>query len=514
MDDFADDIDTAAPLPQSGTVSGTIEVAGDVDVFAIDLAAGERILAEIPIVSSMTTPSLGLPEIRVVAQSLDDVLVTNRNNLPGNNDVRSQSLSFTAPEAGTYFVAVSGSLATNGSITTGDYQLNVSRLGSAQPDLTITEADLEARVVNGFNGPELTLTGNVTFSNQGAGLFAGDVDWTTVLFDADTNEVLATQTIGSVAGLQLQSGGTFAGSVFLAYQAAIEPDQRFFASVTATTTGEADEFTQNNTFQTLVFDSTGRFEPAPVPDNGRMRGTDEADVFVLGADGKRGTILDFDIDVDLIDVSGWGARNLNDIQIRDLRDADGRVRWVQISDGAGPTEVLVRFAGEREGLSGAFLGSSEFIFTGGRGAIGSIIDFNPTVVVDSAEQSEFDALARREVFELADDNQRDLLRGFDTQADILDVSTYRRVGVGRHGPRRSDDPRSGASQRHCLVGRNRRWERRRSVGALRCCAVHDRCRAGRGPVHFRRSIGPAAAGPAHRCGGYGWLRHHQWPGLS
>ena len=76
------------------------------------------------------------------------------------------------------------------------------------------------------------------------------------------------------------------------------------------------------------------------------------DTFILGAD-KRDKVADFEDDVDLLDVSGWGVTAFGELNIED------RDKWIRISDGNGH-EALVR--AEDGSLDVGDLDAGDFLF--------------------------------------------------------------------------------------------------------------------------------------------------------
>ena len=75
-----------------------------------------------------------------------------------------------------------------------------------------------------------------------------------------------------------------------------------------------------------------------------LRGTAAREVFVMQNDGKRDLVREFEDDVDLIDVSRV-ADEFGELTIRNLTRKDGSVSWVEISDGDGEAELILRFSG-------------------------------------------------------------------------------------------------------------------------------------------------------------------------
>ncbi len=90
VDDHGDTFQTATAIPVAGsTVSGTLEIAGDSDYFSVSLTAGTH--------TATATGSSAYPELTIYGTNGVTVLALN-----------SETLTFTAPTAGTYYVKVYG----------------------------------------------------------------------------------------------------------------------------------------------------------------------------------------------------------------------------------------------------------------------------------------------------------------------------------------------------------------------------------------------------------------------
>ena len=176
-----DSLSTATPLTLSGgraTVSATIgdgaSTAADVDLYAVTLAAGTVLTADID-ASSLATPSSLDSYLRVFAAS--------GSQLAANDDAGGSFdslVSYTVPTAGTYYIGVSSygnstyAAATAGSgtagSTTGGYTLTVSAALPAptadvidvSPDPRTTSVSAVvvqfSRAVNGVDAADFTLT--------------------------------------------------------------------------------------------------------------------------------------------------------------------------------------------------------------------------------------------------------------------------------------------------------------------------------------------------------------------
>lgn len=101
--------DDATPLTYGERVSGEIEVSGDSDVFAFELLAGETI--ELTVRGSLDDPSLDVVDFQTERRFDDGVY-------------------FSAPQTGTYYVAVRSS-------STGTYSIEGERLEDDHPDTVV-----------------------------------------------------------------------------------------------------------------------------------------------------------------------------------------------------------------------------------------------------------------------------------------------------------------------------------------------------------------------------------------
>ena len=139
-DDFSADVNTTGVLATDGTIAtGTIEIAGDADWFAIDLVAGETYSI------ILTSDTIIPPDLFLnLRDSVGDVIASGVD-LNGMNNI----LTFTASEAGTFFVDVGVS---DFAFNTGDYELialqddfsaDVNTTGVLETDGTVTTGTIE-----------------------------------------------------------------------------------------------------------------------------------------------------------------------------------------------------------------------------------------------------------------------------------------------------------------------------------------------------------------------------------
>ncbi len=160
----------------TGTISGPLPVTGpnatDVDLFAITLMAGEKLILDIDDAFSSENPINA--QLFVMDES-GNVLAQNDNSLPSNGGGGSFSffdpyLEFTDPgTGGTYYVAVStynndpiapGGEFNNLGFAPGDYTLNVS-IDNPAPDLGAFVIAADSLLANDWdeNGDPLSIVG-------------------------------------------------------------------------------------------------------------------------------------------------------------------------------------------------------------------------------------------------------------------------------------------------------------------------------------------------------------------
>ncbi|MEM7188671.1 MAG: hypothetical protein AAF439_03590 [Pseudomonadota bacterium] len=155
-----------------------------------------------------------------------------------------------------------------------------------------------------------------------------------------------------------------------------------------------------------------------------------ADRYVLAADGDADTIRDFEVGIDLLDLSAWGVTAHDELTI--FRHPNGK--------------VFVNYAGERlavddgtRSLQASELSADQFIFTAGNEPLPRIdgTDGNDKIFgTDMAEEifdgAGVDNLFGRggaDVFILAADGRVDSVKDFTLGADVLDVSAWGATGL-------------------------------------------------------------------------------------
>jgi Ca2+-binding RTX toxin-like protein len=145
-DDYAGDITTTGTIAPGGSVSGVFEVAGDVDWFAITLSAGQtlRIAGPASLGAILFYNAAGAPLALDSFRVFDAAMTT-------------QSATFTAATAGTYFVGVSGASAgaaytLSAQLTTpGANPNNVAPIPPPTPGYSTYLGGIDADGVNWFS---------------------------------------------------------------------------------------------------------------------------------------------------------------------------------------------------------------------------------------------------------------------------------------------------------------------------------------------------------------------------
>ncbi|MEM6620981.1 MAG: hypothetical protein AAF674_02045 [Pseudomonadota bacterium] len=160
---------------------------------------------------------------------------------------------------------------------------------------------------------------------------------------------------------------------------------------------------------TQVTDTTAR-------DN--LKAQQEAEDFSLSNDGQHDLIRNFDLNLDRLDVSAWGATGLGDLGIELQFRKDGSANWLNIFDPMGENEVSLRFSSGQT-LDTAALTADHFVF-----ASAPLPAPAPTLVVDPDGYADLRGQDGAERFVLADDGAADLLRNFERGIDTLDVTAF------------------------------------------------------------------------------------------
>ena len=90
-----------------------------------------------------------------------------------------------------------------------------------------------------------------------------------------------------------------------------------------------------------------------------LRGTPAVEVFCMLDDGQRDMVRSVEDGVDLIDVSRV-ATEFGELTIRNLVRKEGSVSWIEVSDGDGEPELILRFSGGAQNAER--LTAEDFIF--------------------------------------------------------------------------------------------------------------------------------------------------------
>ncbi|SBS34882.1 hypothetical protein MAQ5080_03004 [Marinomonas aquimarina] len=164
VDDYAADTTTAGAIAANSEVEGSFEQANDSDWFAVDFEAGTEY--------TMTLSSDNAQTPAMVLRDAEGQTVENNFNITGDD----LTLSFTAEEAGSYFLDVSD---LSGAVS-GDYTISVASDAQDLVELPeLNEDDISADVLT---TSLLDVNGTVASSID----FAGDEDWFTTSLEAGT----------------------------------------------------------------------------------------------------------------------------------------------------------------------------------------------------------------------------------------------------------------------------------------------------------------------------------------
>ena len=184
-DDFAVGTGTSGSVAVSGSATGEIEFEGDRDWFAVDLIAGKTYQIDLK-GSRNGAGTLHNPYLRGVHDA-DGVFITGTTNNDGGVGGNSR-VTFTADEAGTYYVAA-GAYGTR----KGTYTLSVVDVTDGIPDDFAAGTGTTGAVAVGGSA-----TGEIDFN--------GDRDWFAVELDA-----------GSTYQIDLEGEDTGAGTLRFPY---------------------------------------------------------------------------------------------------------------------------------------------------------------------------------------------------------------------------------------------------------------------------------------------------------
>lgn len=140
LDDYSDSAASAGTVAVDGTATGNIEDANDTDWFSVNLAAGQEYRIEVR-GAPTSDGTLSDPYLRGVYDASETLIPSSANDDGGEN--LNSLLEFTAPSAGTYYIAA-GAFGSN----TGTYTVEVTNLGSTD-DFGDTTGTAGAAVVGG-----------------------------------------------------------------------------------------------------------------------------------------------------------------------------------------------------------------------------------------------------------------------------------------------------------------------------------------------------------------------------
>lgn len=148
-----------------------------------------------------------------------------------------------------------------------------------------------------------------------------------------------------------------------------------------------------------------------------LRGAAGGDAFQMSKDGQRDLLRDFQPGSDLIDVSSFAA-GLDDIEISNVVNGRGVVRWLAITDRDGNDELLVRFDNGTP-MDASDLGEDSFMF-----ADTDLSPSQPQIVLGGLTRDDLRGTMAPEVFVMQDDGILDTIRNFELGSDVIDVSTF------------------------------------------------------------------------------------------
>ncbi len=142
----------------------------------------------------------------------------------------------------------------------------------------------------------------------------------------------------------------------------------------------------------------------------KLTGDDGADVFVLGRDGKRDAIMDFDDGIDLIDLSDFNV-TFEEVFIYQI---DTLTYVVAIRGEL--TEI--NFQPPGFGDPAIMLTADDFLFAPGAAPPGV------NLISDTAARDKLIGTGRPDVFLFNPDGLRDAVRRFELDKDKIDITTF------------------------------------------------------------------------------------------
>ncbi|MDR9395555.1 MAG: pre-peptidase C-terminal domain-containing protein, partial [Roseovarius sp.] len=159
-DDFPESPATTGVVPLGGAATGTLEDAGDVDWFGVEVVAGARYTIDVE-GAATTDSSLTDPFLRGVHTEAGNLLADSSDD-DGGEGLNSR-LDFTAPYSGTVYVAAGGY-----DDATGTYRVSVT-------DTASLDDFADSTLTNGAVAPDGAATGIIEESN--------DTDWFAVTLE-------------------------------------------------------------------------------------------------------------------------------------------------------------------------------------------------------------------------------------------------------------------------------------------------------------------------------------------
>ena len=167
LDDYSASPASAGTVAVDGTATGDIEDADDIDWFAVELAAGQEYRIEVR-GAPTSDGTLSDPYLRGVYDASETLLPSSQNDDGGTS--LNSLLEFTAPSAGTYYIAA-GAFGSN----TGTYTVAVTNLGSTDD-----------------HGDTIGTAGTVAVGGSVAGSIeeASDTDWFAVDLQAGREYII------------------------------------------------------------------------------------------------------------------------------------------------------------------------------------------------------------------------------------------------------------------------------------------------------------------------------------
>lgn len=145
-----------------------------------------------------------------------------------------------------------------------------------------------------------------------------------------------------------------------------------------------------------------------------LRGAVGAENFVMLNDGQDDLLRNFEIGVDKIDLTEFGALSFEDLTISNVIRGNGSVSWIAVFDPDGERELLVRYDGDTPLDAGA-LSAEDFTFST------VPVERDALKIQDLDGRDKLRGTDAAEDFVMLDDGQSDLVFGFEIGQDKFDV---------------------------------------------------------------------------------------------